>query len=103
MFLDCTKRPIGDSLEFAVAIDNVICHGLAADPENYDLRPEKDEEILVIETFNFFAEGEMDCLSEQIFRSKKDEVVILPNVLVIDGYKDKPDESDLNNEGTIRI
>lgn len=84
MFLDCTKRPIGDSGEFAVAINNVICHGLAMEPENYDLTCEEDEELLVIECFNSFAKKKTDRLSEQIFRSKKDEVVILPNVFIID-------------------
>ena len=84
MFYDSTKRPIQDSEEFAVAIDNIICHGLAMDPVNYDLKPEKDEDLLVIETFNFFAKPGTDPLSQQVFRCKKGEEKILPNVLIID-------------------
>lgn len=92
MFYDSTKRPIGDSKEFAVAIDNIICHGLAMDPVNYDIKPEKDEELLVIETFNLFAEPGTDPLSEQVFRCKKGEEKILSNVLILDGNRDKINE-----------
>lgn len=89
MFLDTTKRPIGNSMEFAVAVDNTICHGLSMDPANYELKPEKDEEILVIETFNSFAEGEAATLSELVFRCKKGVETILPNVLILDGNRTK--------------
>ena len=94
MFYDCTKRPIGDSEEFAVAIDNIICHGLAMDPVNYELKPKKDEELLVIETFNLFAEPGTAPLSEQIFRCKKGEEKILQNVLILNS-----DWGKINEDG----
>ena len=85
MFYDCTYRHIGDASEFAIAVGNVICHGLSMDPANYDLWPRKDEEILVIEYFNYFPKKKENPLHELVYRCKKNEVIILPNVLIIDG------------------
>ena len=81
MFLDCTKRPIGEDDEFAVAIDGIIYHGLQILPEELDIRPRKNEDILAIECMSEHADPE-EMLKVLTFRSKKTEQKVLPNVLI---------------------
>lgn len=84
MFLDCFNRPIGDADEFLVAIDNVICHGLAVDPVEYgeyDIKCRKNEDVLFIECFDLFAKKNEFPLIYVLYKCRKDKVKVLKDVM----------------------
>lgn len=82
MFLDCSKKRIGNINEFAVAIGGLIYHGIPIDPEELDLRPAQGEQLLAIECFCEYADQD-ELLKVLTFRSKINEEKVLPNVLML--------------------
>ena len=99
MFLDCTKRKISPDDEFAVSIGDLIYHGIVIEPLELALEPEKGEDLLVIECLCEYA-GIDDFLLNLVYRSKKGEKKILPNVLIWPGtdIESNPNSDDVSPE-----
>lgn len=82
MFLDYTKTPIEEGDEFIVALNSLIYHGIQMDEVEYpEIRHRKNEELLIIECISEYGNSD-NFLQLKVYRCKKGEDRILPNVVI---------------------